>query len=174
MMFTRSFWSIFHSNPQTPFLKAILDIECLCEGWQRWLFNAMTKLPSCLCMLPIRTVLLYWGEWLQRIRLQEIRKLSNGSTQQQVILEKHKEGFCEELGSMKKKISWSCVTSLTVKKCLWRLDQYHTPLGPRWGLNWTRWSRVAFWSLWQLVSGALPLPQFPRRVEKFGSVEILR
>lgn len=43
-------------------------------------------------------------EWLQRIRLQEIRKLSHGSTQLQVILEKHKEGFCEELGSMKKNI----------------------------------------------------------------------
>ena len=43
-------------------------------------------------------------EWLKRIRLnwQEIRKLSHGSTQLQTILEKHKDVFREELGSMKK------------------------------------------------------------------------
>jgi len=43
-------------------------------------------------------------EWLKEIRLnwQEVRKLAHGSTQLQTILEKHKEVFREELGSMKK------------------------------------------------------------------------
>ncbi|KAI3375951.1 hypothetical protein L3Q82_016366 [Scortum barcoo] len=42
-------------------------------------------------------------EWLKKIRLnwQEVKKLSHGSTQLQDILEKHKEVFREELGSMK-------------------------------------------------------------------------
>ncbi|KAI3375690.1 hypothetical protein L3Q82_003994 [Scortum barcoo] len=37
-----------------------------------------------------------------RLNWQEVKKLSHGSTQLQVILEKHKEVFREELGSMKK------------------------------------------------------------------------
>lgn len=68
-------------------------------------FNAMTKLLSCLYVTHNNFPAIMGHEWLKKIRLhwQEVRKLSHGSTQLQVILGKHKKFFFnEEMGSMKK------------------------------------------------------------------------
>lgn len=68
--------------------------------------------PSFRCMLLNKNLPAIMGQrWLQSIQLQwqEVQMLLHDSNAMQVILVKHKEVFCEELGSMEKKILSSCV-----------------------------------------------------------------